>query len=246
MAIVYDPTPVEWVALLVALTASSFAAMSFIYFAHSFHWKQWYLRIGIYHPAIFFPEVYTFLRTSCVVITGIAAFYVLKTAMEADLDTTTITNTDLLTSMILYIVFLSLTGSFGLIFFYIGLEMSWMGFVFLWELLTLGVSATMSYYFYIQTLTGGIIMIVVSAFFLYSAIVATLYWLYLKVDGIVHDPFRYTVNILSGTQIKTRTIFAEKRRQQTPSVHPQPSDAYVVAESYYEEEDFGVNLYKQI
>ena len=207
----FDPAPVEWMALLICLSISSLASSSFVLTAFSFHWKQWFLRPKTYHPTYLIPEAYGFARCLFVVLTGLAGFYVLQAGLRADPATTLITNTTFTVALSLYITFLALAGSFGWIFFWVGLQLSWIGLSFFWEVATLAVAVTMSYYFYTISLAAGIIMIIVSAFFLSSCVFTCLYWQYLIVEGIVMDPFTFMLSMVNASHVRTKAIMSQDR-----------------------------------
>jgi len=199
-----NPTPIEWAALVAFFTASSLCSISFVIFAQAFHWKQWYKRVEAKHPAWLIPEIYGLLRTLSVLFIGLAAWYAWRAAYVADPLTTTITNATFMAAMVLLFILLAFTAGFGYVFFYIGLQLSWMIVGMVCEIITLGVSIALTYYFWLLSTAAGVIQLIISVFFLGSVICVCLYWHYLRPINTTWDPIDFIFNTYEGVQSKQK------------------------------------------
>lgn len=240
MAVVFSPTPTEWIALIVCLLAGGLSAVCFIITAFAFHWKEWYLRVGMYHPKYLIPELYGFVRTLIILMIGLAGFYVLRALLEADLATTPITNASARAALILFIILLGLTGSFGFMFFWVGLTLSWMIVACFWEFATMAVCIVMTYYFWVISLAAGILGVIASTFFLISFIITCCYYKFLVMEGKHMDPFAFMMNITNAQTIKTRVITENvkqsNKEHEMPhrniNMYPASSSDSTIAEPY--------------
>lgn len=216
MVVVFDPTPAEWIGLFACLSGAAISSISFVICAFSFHWKEWYIRSDVYRPKYMIPELYGFFRTIVVLMIGLAAFYVFRAANRADPATTEITNADLMAAFVLFVILLSLCGGFGWIFFWVGLTLSWMGVSCFWELASLAVAVVATYYFWVISLAGGILMVIVDAFFVASFAYSICYWKYLVLEGLLMAPMGLLMHSYDSDEISRRALIQRTSYVQQP------------------------------
>lgn len=226
----FDPSSVEWIALLVFLATSALAAFSFVHSSAAYHWKVFYRRADTYHPSFFIPELYSTLRVLSWLIIGLGVWFGWREGFRSEAIppapvSGAIPNiNDFFLLMLFYIIFLALSVAFAFSFFGLGLNLGWMGAVLFFEVGTLAMVILLIIYGWKIWFLSGLLILVGGVFVCYSVIVVFLHWLYIPsaLENAIADPME-----LQGEQIAK--LFASAHQ---PRVEPTTSKGFYANPHY--------------
>jgi hypothetical protein len=214
----FDPTSVEWLALIVYIFVGSAASYAFVHSAIAFHWEHLYKRRDIYHPPMFWPEVYGLLRLSAGPLLGVGSWFVFREGFRSEMTTPMPVSgvvpdaTDFFVFNLIFVILLGLNGLFGLSLFQAGLKLKWLSIPFFNDLLVLGCLVVLVVYGFFISTTAGIILVFPAAFNLYSVIMMLLLWINTPlVEDLIMAPFDWAVQTIDhlrqkGYQVVTDNV----------------------------------------
>lgn len=227
MVSLYDPSPEEWVGLLLFLGSAAIASFSFVHAAAAFNWQIYFRRTDIYHPPFFIPELYSVLRVCSWVLIGLGVWFGWREGLRSDevppvpVGGVIPSEHNFFLLILFFLIFLAVSSAFSFSFFGLGFTLGWMGVPVFFDLGTLATVIVMIIYGWKIWFLSGLLILIGGVFSLYSVIMVFLLWLYRPSDLQLAQPM----------EVLTELAYAAKHDSR--SSDPIPSSNGYSAKGFY-------------